>query len=389
MLVIVQTMQRRRIGPISRVHNQEDGRIGIAVSRRSLQATFNELYDAGVEKVESTTKWPGKEPKAKKQRKDKNTGKKKTVYVYDQVVPKAGFLKALGMPQPWLKLWRDAIWSTLRGIPKTRSPYEERSRRRNVSEAAKLWRELVAFRKELAKGKLRTAGVVSCLFVGAQASSPERVRFVGRIDENLLLHFWPVVMQVYVPEVIDRRGERDFAGYVLAVPEVVDVDGFVDEFPGFVAGLKGEVAGYRPRDSIVSVPQEGALEYMRAVMQIAKARVHPRRQEMAYCIAGVEVYHLQKRGNTIPVLTSDRVALDQSVLQDYETVRERYRHPLFRRQIVLNILRGQPWYRGFDGVLSDSPQKLFVGRKSGVFSRDAGRKFRSEFEERRSAHGRE
>ena len=215
------------------------------------------------------------------------------------------------------------------------------------------------------------------IFIGAQAASAERVPFRGKADEVFLLHFWPAVMGVYAPQVIDREGGRKFtSSYVLVVPDVSDLDGFVQDFPDTTAQLKSELAGYRPREAVISLPQEGGLEYLHHLTRLAKARAG--RGTLAYSIAGVDIYHLQKQGNNIRMLGADRLSVTPSQLEKYESLREFYRDPLFKRQRIFNLLRGEPWYHRFDQLFSRNNSERFIGSKADWFSTDSRRGFEAE-----------
>jgi len=87
------------------------------------------------------------------------------------------------------------------------------------------------------------------------------------------------------------------------------------------------------------------------------------------------VFHMDKRGNNIPLLYSGRVTADARLLAAYELVRRRYRNVLFRRQLLLNLLRSDPWYRGFGRMFATQPQSLFVGNTGKFFQADVVRKF--------------
>ena len=205
--------------------------------------------------------------------------------------------------------------------------------------------------------------------MGAQAVNAEKVPFVGRVDENLLLHFWPVVMRVFVPEVINNEGKTEFKGFVLAIPEVSDVEGFIDEFELMVATLKPDLRGYRPSEAVISVPQEGALEYMYSLVR-AKAQ----QGDISYNISSVEVVHLERRGDNISILSSSRVPVNTMTLEKYEAIRQSYSHPLFKTQLIHNLLEGNEWYAGFDRLLSTCDRDWFIGVKT-WFPRDVRKHF--------------
>lgn len=388
LLVLIESMRRRKMKRLPEILGRSDSKVSVRLTKESLTALFSDFYDATTEEVESSVRRKDKKkrdvpPLREETKRDRKTGRLKTAYFYPQVIPKAGFLKAYGMPDIWLKLWREALWQTLRGRPTTRRPFEERARGKAVGEIDAAWRDLTRFQEAQARNEIHTVEIASPVFVGAQAKNAERVPFRGKADEALLLHFWPIVMGVYVPEAINRDGKTEFVGYTLAVPDVTDADGFVEDFPEVVANLRSEAAGYRPREAVVSVPVEGGLEYLRNVTGLAKAKAGT--GTTAYNVAGVEVYHLDKRDKSVHVLAADRVALSQAVVEKYEAIRGRYRDPLFRRQIVLNLLRGELSYRGFDRVFARIPYERFVGSRAASFSMDARRFFERVPQKGRSA----
>jgi len=362
--VLIETLKQRKITPLPVVDWDDEGSVTVLLTKETLATLFNDLYDAGWDEVASKQKRKDKnkveiKPLRDEKRKevDQKTGKEKdvTYYIYEDVVPKAAFLETLGAPEVWLKLWRDSIWRTLRGVPLTRTPYNERAEGKPVNELEKVWKGLL----KLAKTPFAVGEVASSLFVGAQAVNAEKVPFVGRIDENFLLHFWQIVMRVFVPETIKVDGKREFVGYVLAIPEVCDLEGFVEEFCSMTAQLKHELAGYRPVESVISVPQEGALEYIAALV---RSKAHA--GAIAYNIASVEIYHLNKQGNNIVTLVSGRLPVDDLIRKSYEVIRGQYRHPLFRMQMIRNLLDGRDWYSGFDRLMSPHDREWFIGGKS-------------------------
>lgn len=391
LMVLVESMTSRGLKPVPLIRGPADGRYQVEWTHGSLQSVFNELYDAGWEERErNSKKTKGKaadkqvvEPKRSEVRLDRH-GKEKTVYLYDELVPRAAFLSALQIPDCWLNLWRDAVWSTLRAIPRTRIPYEERSEGQNTGEASKTWAELSRFRKDLAGGAYRTQEVASSVFVGAQANNAEMVPFRGRVDENLLLNFWPVVMGVFLPVANARDGKQKYEGYVLTVPDVIDFERFQNAFRETVAQLDRQTVGSRPRDSLIVLPQEGALEYMHHLTALAKARQEA--QSIAYSVTGIEVFCLSRKGHSVHVSSSDRVPISEDLLEEYDAIRNRYWHTLFRKQMILNLLAARPWYSGFDRVFDINPYENFLGKKTTFFQSDAARRFRLDNEEWREAH---
>ena len=110
------------------------------------------------------------------------------------------------------------------------------------------------------KGKKPVVGSLSsALFLGAQAIGPERLNFKGRIEHNLLLHFWPLVVLPSVPWAINREGKSEEAGYVISIPEVSDLARFCDKWPEALAKLSTEIRGFRPAQAVIDLPAKGRL----------------------------------------------------------------------------------------------------------------------------------
>lgn len=386
LIVLVETMRNRLLKPLPEIDHGADLRIRVQLTEDSLHRVFADLYAATEEEQafqQKRTKANGQGKRVVPPKREEvvadSSGKSRTVYYYDQVVPRAPFLEALQMPAPWLKLWRDAMWSSIRGVPRTRNPYEQCSEGQPVAEAVKAWKNIVRFAREQGTGKLHQVELAGCLLLGAQAHHADKVPFVGGADEALLLHFWPVVMAVSVPWAVDRDGKRSRVGYLVTVPDVSDYTAFVDDFRGLVADLPAGTKGLYPEEAGISLPEEGALEYLSNLAAVAKARA--RGVGWSFSVAGAEVYQLgSRRGNAIPLLHTGRVRADEKLLSGYEAIRRRYRHVLFRRQLMSNLLRDLPWYTGFDRLFSHQPQKLFLGEPGRFFQMDLHRKLKLERE---------
>jgi len=358
----------------------------VEFTRKSLTSVLNDFYDAAWEEHErKQRKTKGKylEPKRSKTRVGAD-GKKSTVFIYDELVPRAAFLSSLQMPDAWLRLWRAAIWSVLRERDRKRIPYTDRSAKKEVSLSAKIWSDLSELANPSRRTQARTRDISSSLYVGAEASNAECVPFRGRVDHNLLLHFWPVVTGVYRPVAIGRDGKSKYGGYVLAIPNVKDFGHFVSAFRQALGELGQETVNHQPRDSLIALPQEGALEYMHHLLALAKARQEAK--GIVYSVAGIEVFCMTRKGNTVQISLADTVPVSGELLEGYDAIRGRYRHPIFRRQMVLNILAGRPWYSGFDRVFDINPYEHFLGKKNTFFQSDAARRFRLDNEEWREAH---
>ena len=93
------------------------------------------------------------------------------------------------------------------------------------------------------------------LLVGIQEKTPESLPCEDRTDHALLLHFWPLTVRVYVPELINRKGEREFVGFVLAVPEVNDILAFGLRLSCLAERIEARDLRISPcRSSVISLP---------------------------------------------------------------------------------------------------------------------------------------
>src|SRR5262245_60696214 len=145
LLLLIDSMQQRGLDPLPTVKSITPTNVELMLSQGSLQAVFNDLYDAELRETEVKQKWQGTPPKREEtvETLDPKTGrtKKSKVYVYDTVTPKAAFLEHHypGAENGWLKLWRDMLWNTVRGRPTTRRVYEDRAGGNLSGEAETIW----------------------------------------------------------------------------------------------------------------------------------------------------------------------------------------------------------------------------------------------------------
>jgi len=138
--------------------------------------------------------------------------------------------------------------------------------------------------KDAMKNRLRTTTVSDALLVGAQALSAESISFEERSDLVLLLHFWPLTVQVFVPQRVENDGTAEFVGYSLAIPDVADLHRFLDEYPAMLGELSTDVRGYRPTQAVVDLhPGRAQALYTRGellpVGQDHRGRPRVRREE--------------------------------------------------------------------------------------------------------------
>jgi len=354
----------------------------LRINQQGLKELFNEVYAASLEEQERAELLKNSRTKEDitplreetRQTLDAKTGKtkEKTVYIYESVIPKGAFLlkndpSADGRNGGWIKLWRDVIWSIFRGVPATRAPFESRANGEAANDAADVWRDLV-------QPSDYTVQLPSTYFIGAQANNAENVPFKDRARFQFLLHFWPYAAQIYVPAVINNEGERAFVGYALAIPDVADLELFCEELPPLLRGRSKRMSGYRPRDCIVDLAIESALDTFRRLRE----RLRAREGEAATIdlLLGVDVVHVNKDGNNIRLLGSARLDPEAGMIDQYAQFRDSLWNPLFRRQQLLNLVNKRDWYAGFNSLMAKLPYEQTIG--DGYFRRDARESFRNE-----------
>lgn len=388
LLLLIDSLQQRGAGPLPDINHFSATSAKLTFTQGSMQTVFDDLYDAAEVERAYKSKWSGKAPKRieTEEKRDEKSGKakKQKIYIYDVIEPKAAFLEHhyTGDENGWLKLWREMLWSTLRAQPKTRGVYEQRANSLPCQEAVSTWNEL----SKSVKQRGRTQSFAGSLFVGAQADNSERIPFRGLVSQNFLLHFWPLTVQIFVPATIDREGNtklhgwngRDGEAYVLAVPEVSDLEEFCEVFPGSLAALNPQLRAYRPAASIIDIPAEGGMEFLRNLSQIAQQRAE--RGQVKYSVSAIELFSLEKQRHNVRTHTAGKIIPRQGLLDQYESIRQSCRSPFFKSRLLLNLLCGVDWSEGFLELFSEHPSEFFIcadktPRQLPFFSTDVRRKF--------------
>lgn len=372
-----------RKGTCEIAHIDERG-LTLTVDREGMQSLFDDVYDASLEEQERDKKLQKKkadgskvdiEPKYPPTERtvfDPKTNKERTrrVFIYDQVIPRGALVdewdEGRDGKKLWLKLWRDMVWTTLRGVPSTREPFEARAEGREIDDGRDTW-------TELATKPDSTVELPSTYALGAQAKSAENVAFADVARLRFLLHFWPVVAAIYVPAVLQRDGKREFVGYALAIPDVAVLIDFVGAWTRLARSRVCEPVGYVPRDAVVDLASEAGLDVVRrcnelvATMQGASA-TRP-------WLSGVDVFHVEKEGNNVRLRGVARVSPQRKQDDEYKRVRAAgYWSSLFRRQLISNVLDGKLWWSGFARLCSTASDEMTIRHKS--FQHDCRLKFK-------------
>ncbi|MDX2217048.1 MAG: type I-MYXAN CRISPR-associated protein Cmx8 [Oculatellaceae cyanobacterium bins.114] len=374
--------QQVRDGAICKIQRLDDKGATLELNQAGVEALFDEIYAASNEEQERNQVLKNARTKAvipplrEEEHEEvdaKGKTKTKKVYIYPVVVPKGSFLadpsydKSFeGKNGHWIKLWRDMVWSILRGVPATRKPFEARAEGAFNDDAVAVW-------KQLTQPEDFTVDLPSTYFLGAQANNAENVPFKDRARFQFLLHFWLFAAQIYVPAVLNNEGKRDFVGYALAVPDVADLKRFCDRLPKVLAERGIELSGYRPRNCIVDVAIESALDLMRRLSD--RLIQTTGEQRTASTVLGIDVIHTEKQGNNVRVLGVSRLQPEDAMVNEYVQIRDSFWHPLFRRQCLLNLVNHQPWYSGFDAVLCTLPYEQSIENE--YFRRDVREKIKA------------
>ena len=335
---------------------------------------FDQAYAASSEERAYPRPLPNKEPLRTESRTTESGGRIATtqVYIYPAIVPAGAFLAELD-PSPsgenplWLKLWRDLLWTILRGVPKQRVPYEMRAAGKTASDAAEAWAAI--------SGKSDASlDLASTYFLGAMAHTAESVPFRDRQRFQFLLHFWPFVAQIYVPSTVDRTGKRSDLGFVLAFPDVANLQVFCERFPAMMRQRDPIPGGFRPRGSRIDVAVEAGLEVLaRLGERLAESEGGKATGDV---VLGVDFFHADKPGKAVKIVGAGRVVPLAAMIDRYRLIRSTYWDHVFRRQRLLNLVDDRDWFHGFDRTVASIADEHFL--RSHTFLHDVREAFRQE-----------
>ncbi len=229
----------------------------------------------------------------------------------------------------------------MRGIPAQRRPFERRAAGAAGVEASRRWKELHSPGVGVA--------LPSTYFLGAQDRNAEQVPFRDQARVFFLLEFWTFVAQVYVPRALKGEKLQD-QGFAIVVPDVASLEDFCEDFRASLRNRNGELVGSKPAGALVDLPAQAGLEGLRQLRQAAaKTEAKARYADL---LTAVDVFHLDKQGNSVKVLGTSRLAPEPELDAAYERFRAAYRDHVFRRQRLSNLLQHRPWWAGFAAVLS-------------------------------------
>lgn len=384
-------------GAICRLTHLDEKRATLEINQSGLEALFDEIYAATREQTRSTklrTKKSGEvilpiaeedehilDRKTGEPKIDKKTGQIQTkrIYIYPVVVPKGSFLADKQYDKTpngeWVKLWRNALWEILKGKPATRLPFNARAEGECKKDSKEVWTSLT-------NSLEKAIELPGSFFLGAQAKNAEVIPFQDVTRFQFLLHFWFYCASIYVPQKTkfekDKESKKfvekpESIGYAIAIPDITELELFCDEFLEILKNRSGEVSGYRPRDAVVDLAIESALDIMKRL----KDRLVAREGDKATnnLVAGFDVIHA-KPGEDVKFLGIMRIKPDFATVDHYSRIRNGYWSPVFRKQLLLNLVNHQPWYHGFAKLLCSLPYEQSI--ENNYFRRDVREAFQHE-----------
>ncbi|MEL4895142.1 type I-MYXAN CRISPR-associated protein Cmx8 [Crocosphaera sp. Alani8] len=355
----------------------------LELNLEGLKALFDLTYKAFNEYRWSTQKDKDKdynedEIRERETQDKKGKIKKITEYRYSVVVPQGAFLPYWDNSDDdennglWIKLWRELMWNIIRDKPASRSPFNKRLTEENnyYQDTQNVWQSL--------KNTDKNIGQSGTYYLGAAASTAENIPQKDIIRYQFLLHFAPFVFQVYCPSILDKEGKRDNSkkSYAVIVPDVANLVYFCDEFQDVLENRSDQVFGYRPREALIDIPQEGALDVLRLIRERIAQQTGS--QTLEDLILGAEVIHAEKVGNNVKFISISYVEPITDKVDRYKDIHDLYWCPWFRKQRLLNLVNSPidsegnldeiPAWTGFDDLLSRIPRKWLEHR---YFSHDA------------------
>lgn len=362
----------------------------VRFTAESTQALFDDLYDAEV--IEQYRRKKGtsgfrREEFIAVQDKDTSNAKQEKRYVHDVIVPRGNFLRTYtdDGKEVWHKLWQDMLFTIPRNQDATLGPFKDMAKLRlaksgptawarmdvtqrkkdkksylHCREGLTAWNDLVALEEYRRRGRISSVEVSGAILLGVQATSAESVKFKDRPDHALLLHFWQLTARIFVPEQIDAEGNREFVGFVLAIPDVSELDEFVHAFKRGLIELRAEQRGYRPAEAVVSLPEQGALAFMYQLDRLAAARALTRRPPTY--LSGIEFFHTIKIGNNVKTATHGRVPAWDRLLTKYDGLmsRDGPNNPVMLAGRLKALLNVQPWFAALADDLVERKWSWFV-----------------------------
>ncbi|MCB1158095.1 MAG: type I-MYXAN CRISPR-associated protein Cmx8, partial [Leptospiraceae bacterium] len=312
----------------------------------------------------------------------------KMKYVYEDTYPYAPILCSFdgssnsNEEKIWVKLWRDMVWSILRGIPTTRNEYKT-YQLEDDPDIQKLWKTLFKY-NELKALKSQN-------YIGSQEKNAELVDFKDIHKHLFILNFSPITYQIYVPKKMEYHSKiKDYKlvdnGYIICVPDIKMLKSFCDYFPDYMNNRNMEIAGYRPKESIVYLPQIAGYDSFNRIHTIMKQKLGDSFYEILYA---QDILHCEKDGNNIRIRGSIRLKPDFDFENKVLGYKRNYHNYLFQKKLIENTLLDKHELSGLYSIFTNYPHEYFYKYWEGGFKIDASNYFKEkqEGEQRMSEEG--
>lgn len=358
----------------------------LRIDKDGMRSLFDETYSASWaeqerDKVLKNPRTKAEIPYKRKDKKiveslDKKTGerveKEKEVFIYDVVLPSGAFLVDMDSSESsaWVKLWRDMVWNILRGIPTTRIVYENRASKEENKDYLIAWNSLV-------KNSSKKSEVQGTYFLGSQDKNAEGVPFLDSNKNFLLLHFWPFISQIYIPQKLEydnstKKYKQSDDGFTLCIPEILELNNFCLDYEEFLRLRDNSMFGYRPKTSRINILEEAGWDsferFKRCLIKLEGSK------QYSDLLSGIDIFRFIKDGNNINNKASFRIKPDNYILKEYEAFKnDNYFDPIFKRQVLINLSKNRFWYIDFDKLFKISGYEHFIGK--GQFASDVSKKF--------------
>lgn len=372
LLLLIRNLQERKelghvIGELPTFEHLPNGKVTLEFTPKGLQTVFDDFYDA-----DSIETKKGKE----------------------RPIPKGSYLRFwMGSTHDlWTKQLGDVLTSVMYSKPKSLNPFKARAAKGIVPKAKELYEHLAAPQHD----EKASQEVKGQHFIGAAEENAERVSFATKPSLFLLLHFWILASPVFVPRMlIEERdaqtGERYLEGklndpsrgiqaqFLLAIPDIADLDWFLDGMREYWRSLTGSKTYYRPAEAVIDVLEQGGLEMMFRLAEYGVSKF-----PTGSSLLAAELYHLRLEGKgpvkSVRVLSAGRLRPDPAMLEEYQThLRDSHANPLFKRLAIGNLIAGRPWHAAAQSLLANYPAEYFIGKPAKARFRPFGYDTRKRF----------
>lgn len=266
-------------------------------------------------------------------------------------VPNGAFLAEYdpsGEAKLWLSLWQEIVLTVLRNRTCSRLPFVARANGQEVKEAEPSWRKLCMNVTEQLSGTF---------LLRARAKNAEQVPFLTTAHCKFLLYFWSLVMWNYRLALLNRDDKLELSSYIIAIPDVADLELFCKVFPQMLRDRSTEKIGARiPKASLVYSSAEASLAALRMLQKHLPPHSSPQQ-----AVLGMEVVQVDRTKHDIAIRDFRRITVEPALLETYSIVEATTTNRLFRRQQVSNLVNDAASWIGFASLFGIEPVNKTIG----------------------------